>query len=224
MHIPSGSSSDTDILSFDKARSSAGTHGSYDIGRWIYVPDFYTEYRYILGTRGKNPLICIGINPSTAEPDHLDNTLKSVSRIAAGNNYDSWIMFNVYAQRATRPDDMDQTMNTELHEENMKAFRYILSNVDKGISPSVWAAWGAIIEKRPYLTDCVRDMIRIGREYNARWLCAGKPSVKGHPHHPLYLPKDEKTVDFDICSYLDDLENRSFLSGRSQKYGNCGTV
>lgn len=220
MHIPGGSSYDSDILSFEEALTSEGTHSGYDTGRWIYVPDFYTEYRYILGTRGKNPLICIGINPSTAEPDHLDNTLKSVSRIAAGNGFDSWIMFNVYAQRATRPDDMDQILNTELHEENMKAFRYILSNVDKGISPSVWAAWGAVIEKRPYLTDCVREMIQIGREYHVRWLSAGKISVKGHPHHPLYLPRNEKTVDFNICGYLEKLEKRSFAVNRSRLHQN----
>ena len=97
-----------------------------------------------MGTRGENPLICIGINPSTAEPDNLDNTLKSVSRIAGGTGFDSWIMFNVYAQRATRPDDMDRELNRELHEENMAAFRYILSNVAQGISPAIWAAWGTI--------------------------------------------------------------------------------
>ena len=106
MHIPSGASQTIDILSFTDALALSGHSGEYDARRWIYVPDFYTEYRYILGTRGENPLICIGINPSTAEPDNLDNTLKSVSRIAGGNGFDSWIMFNVYAQRATRPDDM----------------------------------------------------------------------------------------------------------------------
>ena len=132
MHIPSGASQTIDILSFTDALALSGRSGEYDARRWIYVPDFYTEYRYILGTRGDNPLICIGINPSTAEPDNLDNTLKSVSRIAGGNGFDSWIMFNVYAQRATRPDDMDRELNRELHEENMAAFRYILSNVAQG--------------------------------------------------------------------------------------------
>ena len=190
MHIPSGASQTIDILSFTDALALSGHSGEYDAGRWIYVPDFYTEYRYILGTRGDNPLICIGINPSTAEPDNLDNTLKSVARIADGNGFDSWIMFNVYAQRATRPDDMDRELNRELHEENMAAFRYILSNVAQGISPAIWAAWGTIIEKRPYLPGCVRDMVHIGEEYGAHWLCAGKRSAKGHPHHPLYLRKD----------------------------------
>ena len=159
-----------------------------------------------MGTRGDNPLICIGINPSTAAPDDLDNTLKSVARIAAGNGYDSWIMFNVYAQRATRPDDMDRERNERLHRENMKAFAYILSRVAaQGYSPAIWAAWGTIIEKRPYLPDCVREMVQLGERYGGHWLCAGKCSHKGHPHHPLYLRKDEITREFDIGGYLKAL-------------------
>ena len=47
-------------------------------------------------------------------------------------------------------------------------------------------------------------MVRIGEEYGAKWLCAGKRSVKGHPHHPLYLRKDEKTVPFDVKRYLEE--------------------
>ena len=206
MHIPNGSSQTIDILGFETALSLSGSGDSYDREKWIYVPDFYTEYRYILGTRGDNPLICIGINPSTAEPDNLDNTLKSVARIADGNGFDSWIMFNVYAQRATRPDDMDRKLNDELHRANMDAFRYILSHVGDGVSPAIWAAWGAIIEKRPYLLDCVRDMVGIGEAYGAHWLRAGKLSVKGHPHHPLYLRKDEHTVEFDILHYIEAMK------------------
>ena len=206
MHIPQGASQTIDILPFAEALALSGRGEAYDSQKWLYVPDFYTEYRYILGTRGQNPLICIGVNPSTAAPDDLDNTLKSVSRIAAGNGFDSWIMFNVYAQRATRPEDMDRELNQTLHRANMAAFEYILQNVAKGLRPAVWAAWGTIIEKRPYLPGCVRDMVALGRRYNARWLCAGKRSAKGHPHHPLYLRKDEKTVDFDVEQYLEGLQ------------------
>ncbi len=204
MHIPTCESSLLDIVSFDEALAASGSSGDYDSDKWLYVPDYYTDYRYILGTRGKDPLICIGINPSTAAPGDLDNTLKSVSRIAAGNGYDSWIMFNVYAQRATDPDDMDTVLNERLHRENMRAFEYILKNVGEGVSPAVWAAWGTIIEKRPYLKDCVLDMVRLGREYGAKWYSVGKRSVKGHPHHPLYLRRDAPTEELDIVSYLDN--------------------
>ena len=201
MHIPSSETKDIEVLTFENALVS--TNFDYDKDRWIYVPDFYSEYRYILGTRGVRPLICIGINPSTAAPDDLDNTLKSVERIALYNGYDSFIMFNVYAQRATDPDDMERSCNELLHEENMKAFEYILG-LSKD-SPSVWAAWGNIIEKRSYLPACVSSMIEIGERYSANWYSAGKISKKGHPHHPLYLRKDTPLDDLDIKAYLVSL-------------------
>ncbi len=200
MHIPKGTTAQLELVTFQQALDAANTpNDSYDIEKWLYAPNFYSEYRYILGTRGNNPLICIGINPSTAEPDNLDNTLKSVERIALGNGFDSFIMFNVYAQRATNPDTMEKQCNLQLHRENLEAFRYVLSISQ---SPAVWAAWGAIIEKRAYLADCVADMVQIGQEYGASWYCAGAITQKGHPHHPLYLRKDEKLKPFDVAAYL----------------------
>ena len=203
MHIPSGSTETLELVTFRQALEAANTpNPDYDIDEWLYAPNFYSEYRYILGTRGKNPLICIGINPSTAQPGDLDNTLKSVQRIAHGNGFDSFIMFNVYAQRATDPDTMERSCNLQLHKENLEAFRYVLSISD---SPAVWAAWGTIIEKRDYLKNCLRDMIAAGETYGAAWVCAGKCSKKGHPHHPLYLRKDERIRPFDVGTYLETL-------------------
>ena len=200
MHIPQGPTATLALELFDDALAAAlRPSPDYDVSRWLYVPNHYSEYRYILGTRGSNPLICIGINPSTAKPNALDNTLKSVERIALGNGYDSFIMFNVYAQRATNPDAMEKTMNPLLHAENMKAFRYVLSISQR---PAIWAAWGSIIEKRKYLPQCLGDMLTIGNEYGAQWYCAGAISKKGHPHHPLYLRKDEVLRPFDTESYL----------------------
>ena len=99
MHIPSGNTAQLELVTFAQALEAANTPSTeYDIEKWLYAPNFYSEYRSILGTRGRNPLICIGINPSTAKPDDLDNTLKSVERIAHGNGYDSFIMFNVFRQ------------------------------------------------------------------------------------------------------------------------------
>jgi hypothetical protein len=201
MHIPSGATTDLELVTFQQALEAANTPSQdYDIEKWLYAPNFYSDYRYILGTRGKNPLICIGINPSTARPDALDNTLKSVERIALGNGFDSFIMFNVYAQRATDPDAMEPSCNLALHRENLEAFRYVLSISE---SQAVWAAWGTIIEKRDYLPQCLRDMLAVGEELGAAWYCAGKVSKKGHPHHPLYLRKDEKIKPFDVKGYLE---------------------
>ena len=205
MHIPAAPIEESQLLPFNAALSKSGQRGDYDAEKWLYVPDFYTDYRYILGTKGTNPLICIGVNPSTAAPDDLDNTLKSVERIAHFNGYDSFIMFNVYAQRSTRPEDMDRTRSEMLHRENMEAFRYIL-RASLPNRPAIWAAWGNIIEMRPYLPRCVEDMIALGEEFGAEWFTAGKRSKKGHPHHPLYLRKDSPLDAFsDIREYLKSL-------------------
>jgi len=198
-HIPASDTAHAGVLSFEEALIPTAT--DFDRGRWLYVPDHYSEYRYLLGTRGQRPLICVGINPSTAIPDRLDNTLKSAERIALHNGYDSFVMFNVYAQRATDPDDMERELNPVLHQENMKAFSWLLSQ--SAAPPDIWAAWGAIIEKRPYLPACVLDMAAIGQRFNARWFTAGPRSKAGHPHHPLYLKKDAPLDPFnDLTDYL----------------------
>ena len=160
-HIPTVDIRQLGDISFDRQLALAQQpNRDYNVDRWLFVPNTYTEYRYILGTRGKKPLICVGINPSTARPGALDPTLKSVERIARNSGFDSFIMFNVYAQRATSPDDMERTCNPELHCENMRAFAYILSRTP---DPVVWAAWGTIIEKRDYLWPCLRGYDRPGR-------------------------------------------------------------
>lgn len=202
-HIPSSDTALLALAPFDRALAQAlEPNEHYDVSRWLYVPNAYGEYRYVLGTRGSRPLICVGINPSTAAPDRLDNTLKSVERIALGNGYDSFLMFNVYAQRATDPNAMEQSCNLELHRENLRALEYLLS---LNPQPAVWAAWGAIIEKRRYLARCLLDEIALGRRFGARWFTAGPISKKGHPHHPLYLPNSAPLAPFDPERYCREI-------------------
>ena len=198
MHIPKGASQTCALLTFDDALHCT-RHDDYDAARWLYVPPYYTEYRYILGTRGENPLICIGINPSTAQPGDLDNTLKSVERIALGNGYDSFTMFNVYPQRATNPNDMDKTPDRALCDENLRWLRAVLAQTE----PTMWAAWGTLIEKRAYLPGLMREMVALTRERDIPWVTFGPRSKKGHPHHPLYLRKDSTPEPFDVENYLN---------------------
>lgn len=172
----------------------------YDTAAWLYVPPVFAPYRYVLGRRGNSPLICIGINPSTADPSRLDPTLQSVARIAAANGFDGFMMLNVYAQRATVPTNLDRACNPVLHRENLEAFRHVLSLCEG--TPTLWAGWGTLIEKRPYLYDCLGDMIALGQQAGARWVTAGKRSKAGHPHHPLYLRGDTPLEDFDVEGYL----------------------
>ena len=178
-------------------------HNYQEKGLWYYEPPIYTTHRFILGVPGDHPLVCFGINPSTAEPSNLDNTLKSVARIAKNNGFDSWIMFNVSSQRATNPNDMDKTLNLSLHKQNLE----IIEEIFKTKRPLLWAAWGTIIEKRSYLTDYLNDIIVLSKKYNLKWVSFGPVSKAGHPHHPLYLSQHAKMDDFNIDNYLLTIQN-----------------
>ena len=169
----------------------------YPGGLWYYEPHTYQPYRYVLGRVGRHPLVCIGINPSTAQPGALDPTLKSVERLANANDFDSWIMFNVYPQRATDPNDMDRVPDRALCDENLRWLQAVLAQTE----PTMWAAWGTLIEKRPYLFDALEEMLAIGEEFHAQWLTFGARSKAGHPHHPLYLRRDSVPEPFDVRAY-----------------------
>ena len=194
-HIPKTDTSECELLTFDEAwEKSEVENENYDVDKWVYVPPFYSEYRYVLGTTGIKPLIVIGANPSTAAPDALDPTLKSADRIAHFNGYDSFWMVNVYPQRATDPDDMERERNAFLEEQNMAAMKKLLE-----LSPTkdVWCAWGNIIDKRKFLKECVQNIVDTGNNLGANWLQAEKTCKSGNPHHPLYLKADTKLIPFE---------------------------
>lgn len=90
---------------------------------WKYKINEDNTYRFILGTKGKNPLVVFGINPSTAEPNNLDRTLIQVRNRSIKYGFDSWIMFNIYPQRATDPNLLDLILNNEMHKTNLKEIK-----------------------------------------------------------------------------------------------------
>lgn len=166
---------------------------------WIYEMNKDNSCRYILGTVGSHPLICVGVNPSTAEPDKLDKTLESVERISANNGYDSWIMLNLYPQRATNFVDVDKSPNDEIiSKNNTEIYNLLLKH--KGAD--IWAAWGNLIDQRPYLIDCLKKINNLVLQCECNWITYGKINKSGHPHHPLYLAVNTASKYFDMKEYL----------------------
>ena len=168
---------------------------------WIYQNDNNNCVRYTLGITGNNPLICFGINPSTACPGKLDNTIRSVERLAFGNGFDSWIMLNLYPLRETNPAKLPKNIEKEIHQNNLHHIEKLISSRQM----KIWAAWGTLIMKQKYLQDCLKDIIGISGKYSCYWYSIGKESKFGHPHHPLYLRADEKMKLFDVESYYERL-------------------
>jgi hypothetical protein len=165
---------------------------------WIYEKTPDNSSRFVLGERGENNLVCIGVNPSTATPELLDNTLRTVKKLSKQHGFDGWIMMNLYPQRATNPNEMHPELNRELHALNLMSFEGIFADGNT----TIWAAWGALIEKRSYLTTCMEDIVALSEWYSVNWHTIGARSKAGHPHHPLYLNHSLPMETFSMQDYL----------------------
>ncbi len=173
---------------------------------WLYEKTIDNKARFVLGTKGNSPLYCFGINPSTAEPNKLDPTLNCVHRISVANEeFDSFIMFNVYAQRATDPNGLHKEAKKELKRLNEEHIARLVN----GKKAIIWAAWGNLIEKRKYLIPCIIDIISLPELKNATWRTRGEITKRNHPHHPLYVRNDVPFKDFDIWAYKEFLQKIS---------------
>ncbi|PLX22270.1 MAG: hypothetical protein C0599_06790 [Salinivirgaceae bacterium] len=170
-----------------------------DSNKWIYKTDDNNRSRFVLGIEGVNPLICFGINPSTAAPGKLDNTVKSVERLAFNNGFDSWIMLNLYPQRATQPAKIHKRLQAKLHQENLYQIEKLIANYNQ---LNLWAAWGTLIEFRSYFFKCLSDIKEIVDSYSHNWIKSGDLTKAGHPRHPLYLKASSTFDKFEMENYF----------------------
>lgn len=166
--------------------------------QWIYERAADGSARFVLGTVGANPLLCFGINPSTAIPNAPDRTVARVARFAAENGYDSWTMLNVYPQIATDPKGLDRAYRPDFKTENE---RHIAKLID-GRPLTLLAAWGGLVESRTYLLPLLSDICTLTSAAGCTWVSLGDPTKHGHPRHPLYVRADTPLQSFDAVSYL----------------------
>jgi len=165
---------------------------------WTFTHNENDTVRYTLGKIGKKNLICIGINPSTATPSKLDNTVSRVSKIADKNGYDGWLMLNVYPQRDTYPTNIHLKNERSIIEANNQEITKVLSKYN---FKDIWAAWGTEIGRRPFLYDCLKELSQCFDE-SFNWLHYGNLTKFGHPQHPSRMSYSEKLNTFDIINYL----------------------
>ena len=101
------------------------------LSNWIYIKENDNAARYVLGVEGKSPLIFFGVNPSTAAPDKLDNTVKNVVKLAQKQKNDSWIMLNIYPQRDTNPNGMHFNSNDKYYQRNIRNRKHIKNQIQR---------------------------------------------------------------------------------------------
>lgn len=154
--------------------------------------------RYVLRKEGKRILYVIGINPSTANEQKPDRTIRRVMGFAENNGYDSFAMINIYPQRCTRPQNLHKELCVDMHLKNISAIKELFGNIQ---SPTILLAFGNNIGIRKYLKECFRDIVSVLQPHSPQWKQIGNLTGLGNPRHPLYARNDPFT-DFDMQQYL----------------------
>ena len=141
------------------------------------------QYRYWLRrqwtdiTKPKT-VVFIGVNPSTADATEDDPTIRRCIKFSQRWGGDALLMLNLFAFRATDPNDMKAQGPAAVGPENNRFLTEFT-----GTSFLTVAAWGVNGEFRQ------RDQRVVQMLDDGNLFCLGF-TKDGHPRHPLYVRAD----------------------------------
>lgn len=168
------------------------------------------RYRYALDRSGwlggTGSVLFVMLNPSTADAEHDDPTIRRCIRFAQDWGYARLSVANLYAYRATKPADLTPLGPAAIGEETSRGsvghiarygpiyrnhnddwIRRLTMTADRVI-----VAWGANAGPVPGRANEVADLIAVhgGCSY------ALGVTKDGHPRHPLYVRADAELIDW----------------------------
>ena len=164
----------------------------------------YNKYRFILEKEGRNKLVVLGVNPSVASDKESDRTMVKVIGFAERNMddnnkpFDGFLMLNLYPQRATDPDALDNIRDERIHKENLIHIEDYIKRIE---NPTILLAFGNCIEKRDYLYTCFKEIVTIIEKYSPNWKNIGV-TKQGNPKHLTRAGYCE-FQNFDLNDYLN---------------------
>ena len=152
------------------------------------------KYRYLL-TRsledaftpsGSYPLPFLMLNPSTADADVDDNTIRRCKKFAQRDGYSGIVVANLYALRSTDPENLWR------HEDPIGPENELYLEEMAIMYPAVVCAWGADAPPARVL-----QVIEIFQRMQVTLLCLST-TKSGAPRHPLYVKGDQQLITWDI--------------------------
>ncbi len=122
-------------------------------------------------------IVWIALNPSTADENQLDPTLRRIRGYSMAWGYNTFYMLNLFAFRATDPRDMRRAEDP-IGPDNDRWIREIAQRTDR-----VMCAWGRHGLYRNRQADVLAQLDGLN-------LCYLEKTADGLPKHPLYLKAD----------------------------------
>lgn len=144
----------------------------------IFSDDEVKVHRYVLWRiwDDTKPMVnFIGLNPSTADEVKDDPTMRKCRGFAKSWGYGGFYMTNLFAFRATKPEDLKKSADP-VGKENDKWLLEIQSRVNMVVF--AWGTHGAFLNRDKEIIKLIN---------NGHYISVTK---YGHPGHPLYLKGD----------------------------------
>lgn len=132
-------------------------------------------------------MVFVMLNPSTADAEVDDPTIRRCIGFARREGYDALHVLNLYAYRATKPADCFGASDPVGPENDGYLGREFTAAVGAGFP--VVVAWGANAR-----SDRVAAVLRLA-PHALTLRCLGM-TKGGHPRHPLYVHGDQPLVPF----------------------------
>lgn len=150
------------------------------------------KYRYRLERDGpgEGSTAIIMVNPSTADAERDDATIRKLRGFGARNQWGRIIVGNLFAYRATDVREL-AGQSDPVGPENDDHLARIIDEANRVI-----VAWGPVSKQPKHLRDTFRAVGRI-----AGWSglhSIGQPAKCGHPKHPLMLPYDSPILEWRL--------------------------
>lgn len=141
------------------------------------------RYRTALGRRWSEQggrVAFVALNPSTADADHDDPTLRRCRGFAVREGAGELVVVNLFGLRATHPRDLWASAEP-VGPSTDRVLREVLPGCDR-----VVVCWGALPGRA---VPRARSVLRRLDAWGAT-VCHLGTTRGGHPRHPLYLPRD----------------------------------
>lgn len=150
-------------------------------------------YRYRLerGNPGKPAIAFIMVNPSTADAETDDPTIRKVRGFADRAGYEHFIVGNLFAYRATDIKAL-RTASDPVGPENDDHIDLILRDAALHV-----VAWGALAKLPETLRKRWMEVVRLADRVGCRLHCIGTNDDK-HPRHPLMTGYDTQPTEWVV--------------------------
>mgnify|MGYP001113748628 CR=1 FL=1 len=168
----------------------------------IYSSACNDAWRFTLGKSGMRKLLTIGLNPSTATKEKSDPTVARVQKVAQNNDFDGFVMLNLYPVRATDYRTLASRVDKVAFSENLRRIEAVVASEENAV---VWAAWGESILYHDFFVHACIELFARLQNLDVSWLRFGDMTASGHPRHPSRLSYSWRFAPLEVARYASTL-------------------